>query len=94
MEKSGCSPFPICWAKGTPNLNILYMFADVELIVMNEAGSITKTGMKLKTKRLYSGHVIGNVEAISCALFHLWTGSIFSLLNCVAANEWSLLYSK
>lgn len=22
MEKSGCSPFPVCWAKGTSNLKI------------------------------------------------------------------------
>lgn len=25
MEKSGCSPFPMCWAKGTPTF-YLYVF--------------------------------------------------------------------
>jgi hypothetical protein len=26
MEKSGCSPFPVCWAKGINNLKIFSVY--------------------------------------------------------------------
>lgn len=55
MENSGCSPFPICWAKGTPNLfcvyfpdceRLLLLFQWMKLMLPREEGG----GMKLKTK--------------------------------------------
>lgn len=33
MERSGCSPFPMCWAKGTQTFIYIYVFLSHRLLI-------------------------------------------------------------